>query len=265
MPPSKLPDVSTVVRVLLCAAVVCMALVMWPKPNRMGRPMHLPPQANSLSIVINLPRNKARLQRFLTAYNNSDFAGVPIRRLVAVEGSELTWSDYLTDGALKQLTAMQRSGYRLAHPDLTPGAVGCYLSHMQAWRCIADAGVPYGFVFEDDAHMNPTAYRTFRKALRNMPPDWDIILLGYLGNGEQINADVKRMNAFMCLHAYAISASAADRLWKGMLPISQQVDWELSGRIKEEGLDVFGLTPSCVFQHWQGTDIQAPLKAQKQA
>lgn len=236
---------------------VLYAVLLMSKQRSPG-PSHGTPEV--LSIVINLPRNKDRLHRFLKAYHASDFTRVPIRRLVAIDGNDVDWSEYLDNEALEQLMTMQRTGYRKAHPDLTPGAVGCYLSHLQAWRRIAESGAPYGFVFEDDAKLPRTALRTFERALLGVPSEWDIILLGYMGKGEPVTPDVKRMDGFLCLHAYAISAAAAKRLWKNMMPIRQQVDWELNVRMRDEGLDVYGLSPILVYQDWQGTDIQAPLK-----
>lgn len=211
-------------------------------------------------LVINLRKNDERLQNFIETYEDSDFSKLPLQRVDAIDGKQVDWSKFLSPPALEALMTMQKTGFRKSHPDLTPGSVGCYLSHMQAWKIIADSGKPFGVVFEDDADIPMDALQKFYIALNSAPPDWDIVLMGYAGYGHLASPVLTEMQSFLLLHAYAISADAARTLCSTMLPITQQVDWELSDRIKSRGLKVYGLNPSLVKQHWQGTDIQVPLR-----
>ena len=210
------------------------------------------------ALVINLAANTDRLARFIQSYKASEFRDIPLRRIEAVDGRRVDWSRYLTAEALEQLMTVQKSGFRAGHPDLTPGAVGCYLSHMEAWRHIADSGLQYGVVFEDDASVPPGALPALYKALRGVPRGWDVVLLGYEGKGAPVSPGLLRMTKFLRLHAYAITGRTARSLLSTMLPIKQQVDWELSDRT-EQGLAVYGMDPSAIPVAWQGTDIQIPL------
>lgn len=224
-----------------------------------------PTEGAQLALVINLDRNKARLDLFANRYDTSDLARVPLYRVRAVDGRQEDWSRSLSSEALERLMTVQKTGFRSEHPELTPGAVGCYLSHMHAWSTVINAGVPYALVFEDDAAIPEDAHRKFQTALKSAPPDWDIILLGYAGRGTLISPVLSELQGFLLLHAYAISAKAARSLCATMLPITRQIDWELSYRIHTHGLRVYGLHPSLIKQHWQGTDIQIPLKPKSRA
>lgn len=209
-------------------------------------------------VVINLENNRQRLAAFMQRYMASDLASVRVHRVDAVDGREGDWSSYLSPEALEQLMSVQKTGFRTSHPDLTPGAVGCYLSHMQAWGHVAASGKPFGLVFEDDAAIPPDVLDHFTTAAPPSP-NWDIVLLGYEGDGQAAGPGLLKMSRFLRLHAYAITAEAASRLCASALPIRQQVDWEVSAHIAK-GLRVFGLSPSRVKVAWQGTNIQTPLK-----
>lgn len=233
-----------------CVGVVALALV------ALALVLYRPPRTRPLVFVINLPKNRVRLNMFETAYRASDMAHLPLTKLHAIDGSTVDWTRYLAPEALEKLLTVRKSGTRTDHPDLTPGAVGCYLSHLEAWNHIAASHAPYGIVFEDDASPPPDTLATLHRALQKVPKTWDLVLLGWEGEGEPVGPTTMKLNKFLRLHAYAISRSAATRLCASMLPIRRQLDWELNTL----GLDVYGVYPSKVKVRWQGTDVQVPLR-----
>ena len=212
-----------------------------------------------LVLVINLADNVGRRNSFDAMYQASDFSRLAYSRMDAVDGKRINWAQHVSPEALEKLMVVQKTGLRQHHPDLTPGAVGCYLSHVKAWQHIAKSGRAYGIVFEDDAAIPATALQHFMTHKARVPADWDIILLGYEGSGDRLHADVMRMHQFLRLHAYAITARAAKTLCETIMPIRQQIDWELNHYMKQGTLQVYGLYPSLVKVAWQGTDIQTPL------
>ena len=216
--------------------------------------------AQPISVVINLSRRPDRMASFVKTYSASDFCDTELHRIEAVDGSNNTdWSRFLESEALERLVTMQRTGIRKAHPDLTPGAVGCYLSHVQAWIAIAESGAPYGFVFEDDAILDSTSLQRFHKARRTTPPEWDILLMGYQAVGTLASPGVMKVQQFMGLFGYAISADACRSLTRSVFPIRQQLDWELSQKIKDGEIDVYGVYPTNVRIQSFTTDIQTPV------
>lgn len=245
---------------LVLALVVALAALATPRRPPPAPPS--PPTGAPVSLVINLRKNAGRLKRFEDGYVRGDLAGVPLRRVDAVVGADLDDAELrrlLTPAALTRLDRMRESGVRQAHPDLTPGAVGCYLSHMRAWRQLLDAGAPYAFVFEDDASLPRRTLSRFDAACRQIPRDWDVVLLGYDAISTPLGRHACEVSSFLRLHAYAISAAGARKLLGSMLPMSRQVDWEVSGRIKLGQLRVYGVVPTTVSVNHQGTDIQSPM------
>lgn len=219
--------------------------------------------APHVAFVINLRRNADRLARFQKAYARSDMATVPLHRIEAVDGAQLSDAELralLTPDAYQRLRAMRASGVRQAHQDLTPGAVGCYMSHVEVWRRLAAGGAPYVFVFEDDASVPRSALAQFEAVRAQIPPDWDLLLLGYDGDGTPVGPHARKVSDFRRTHAYVVSANGARKLLRSMLPMSQQVDWELSNHILSKQLRVYGAVPEVVPAEWLGTDIQSPLQ-----
>jgi glycosyl transferase family 25 len=181
-------------------------------------------------------------------------------RLSGVDGNDVDWSTYLSPDALEKLMTVQRTGFRADHPDLTAGAVGCYLSHLQAWQHIASSGGQTGLVFEDDADIPSDALSKTVDLMRKVPADWDIVLLGYEGGGSFVASGVVRVPRFLRTHAYVIKTACAKRLGTEMLPIRKQLDWQLSDMIRDKKLNVYGALPKLVDVAYQGTDIQVPIK-----
>lgn len=240
---------------LLAFAAVAAACGVWGRRRRAGLPEST---GQPFALVISLAGCGDRLARFRARYAACDFSDVPLERLQAADGRALR-DDQLRalvrPDALARLDDTRRTGTRVAHRDLTPGAVGCYLSHLRAWQRVAGSDVPYAFVFEDDADLAPDALARFGRACAQAAGDWDVMLLGCDGEGVPAGPDVTRISRFLRLHAYAITPAAARRLRESALPMRQQVDWEVNA----SGLEVYAVYPSAAGVAWQGSTVQAPL------
>ncbi|MBC6437252.1 MAG: glycosyltransferase family 25 protein [Rhodobacteraceae bacterium] len=92
------------------------------------------------AFVINMAQDTARLAR---AGAELDRAGVPWVRLEAVDGRALSWEE------VAQVYDIGANRRRARHP-LTRPEIGCYLSHIKAWKAIVAGDHQGGFVFEDD-------------------------------------------------------------------------------------------------------------------
>jgi glycosyl transferase family 25 len=89
--------------------------------------------------VINLPRSTDRREHVVTQMAQ---LGVPYEFVDAVEGRAMSADER---AALVDEAAVAE------HPHwLTPGTIGCTLSHRAAYQQILDSGDPVGFVVEDD-------------------------------------------------------------------------------------------------------------------
>ncbi len=112
--------------------------------------------------LINLDRSADRLAHMQAAFAG---AGVTFRRVAAVDGAALEAAS---------LEAFRQEAPR--HTDWRPGEIGCFLSHLDAWRHIANNPDSFGAIFEDDIHVSPELGRLLASA-DWIPPDADLVRL----------------------------------------------------------------------------------------
>lgn len=213
--------------------------------------------------LINLEKNKDRLQAFVDQYKASDLAFKNFFRYNAMDGSKINIQDYVSPRAHDEITQAEDSGYRMRHYQLTRGGVGCYLSHQNVLRIIRDSDKKFGIVFEDDAIIDPKIYSKMAKVMLEIPTDWDILLLGCYCIKcikYEKHADMKR---FWFLHGYVVSKESAkrilDHLDKSL--IEQQIDTVFSDMIAKGDLKVYCLNNELAKQNSSfKTTIQLPIK-----
>ena len=99
--------------------------------------------------LVNMDRSTDRLeimQRRLSAL------GLKFERVAAVDGSKLTEAE---NGCV--ISPNWRYPYFL-----TPGEVGCFLSHRKCWQKLIDSGDSWALVLEDDSVFHPKAKEYFQ-------------------------------------------------------------------------------------------------------
>lgn len=214
--------------------------------------------------LINLKRNKERLEHFIEEYMMSDLRYKAFNRLDAVDGSKVALEDVLSDKALAEIKEIESTGYRTKHYQLTRGAIGCYLSHKKLYDKIASGNAPYGLIFEDDVIIDKNIFAKLNKTIREIPNDWDMLLLGchcITCDRFKTYMDIGR---FFLLHCYIVKKEAAQKLVDHLsqVPISQQIDSELSDMTTSGKLKVYCLKQSLCKQGngLFGTTIQKPIK-----
>lgn len=102
------------------------------------------------AIYINLDRSTER-REWMEAQARS--LGISIERFAAVDG-----------------TTLERNPF----PDISLGAVGCFLSHRAVWSTVAEGKERFVLVLEDDAHLSPEIPK-FLSDESWIPDDADII------------------------------------------------------------------------------------------
>ena len=99
--------------------------------------------------LINLDRSPDRLAE---ADAQLRAAGVAYERVPAVDGRTLGWAGLRG--------RVSRFRFFLVHGRLpTPGEVACACSHLEAYRRLLASGEGAALVFEDDAALDPDAFR----------------------------------------------------------------------------------------------------------
>ena len=115
-----------------------------------------------VSLVREMER-RARMRKELEAWRlDFDFFD-------AVDGAELAEDCYHH--------RMQEQWWRVMRGRrLSPGEIGCFLSHYALWQHLVDTGTQHAIVLEDDAVLED-GFPVIIDAILKTYPDWDIVLL----------------------------------------------------------------------------------------
>lgn len=235
--------------------------------------LQIPPKTilaqNFNSYVINMAKNTQRMAHFDAQYKKSDLAGRPYIRFEAINGKLMgdSLKQYVSPKVYMGLEMYDRTKTRIGDSHLTPGMIGCYLSHYAVYENIRDSGVPYAIIFEDDATIDPLIYKKNVKSIveedGTFPLDWDIILLGHICKKcKEATPNYTVPKYFWGLHGYMISQKGVETMLKNQEPaISMQIDHYMSELSQNGLLDIYAIHPSLVNQKNFGTDLQMPIRA----
>ena len=193
--------------------------------------------------------------------------GASFGQIIAVrQGSAARWEGYAASGLLddRPRTVVRLPGVRgrdvppeavslraraeLAHGREvhegvgTLGALGCYASHVKAWRAVVASGAPRALIFEEDAVLSRDRVAQ-AGALAGLLADYvdtagtgssivdgfDVALLGYLRlrgavDTRKTEGWLRLRGAFWGTHAYLVTARGAAKLLAQAEPIAAQVD-----------------------------------------
>ncbi len=118
--------------------------------------------------VINLDRTPERFSAFMATNRHLS----EVSRYAAVDGRQLDLAKLVARGLVADdvLTSYSRN------------ALGCTLSHVGLWAAAIESDRALT-VAEDDAIFNRHFERVADAALRELPPDWDIVLWGFNFDG----------------------------------------------------------------------------------
>jgi glycosyl transferase family 25 len=159
------------------------------------------------SVVISLLRTPERLGRFRAVNPHVD-----AEHLIA------------TDGAM-----VERPAYIPAKLPFTPGAIGCYMSHVEAWRRCA-AGDRNVTVFEDDAIVHRDFDRLADTAVATLPAHWHFCLWGANPNAAllfDLMPGVSR--AILVLDQDAVRSATPERFQSQVLRPTHYPVWRFHG------------------------------------
>ncbi len=136
------------------------------------------------------------------------------------------------------------------HRDLSPGEIGCYLSHRKIWQKMIDENIPYACILEDDVVLQDNVNIAIN--LANNLKGWDIIKLGnnrsddiyqtkLIDNEHSLISYYRVPN---CTHGYLISLAGAKKMLQ-RTKIFRPIDIDMQFH-SELNLFIAGLLPYSV-------------------
>lgn len=172
--------------------------------------------------IINDRRRWDRLHAVVVQLESLGLAGSPLN---AVMGAHLDVEALLRERKLVQPSAYGR---------MSRGEIGCFFSHLKAWRKIARQPDGVYAVLEDDVVFK----KEFKDALiRNRGfferrDQWDICTMGATpynhGQIRRLEGDVYELGSFTGAWAYFLTPTTAQCLCKHVFPITHPVDLVLT-------------------------------------
>lgn len=186
------------------------------------------------SYVINLSENTRRMEN---SARQLDAAGIAWRRIEGVWGKDLSAAE------VARVYDAARNAREGKHALVAP-EIGCYLSHIAAWRAVAEGEAPGGFIFEDDFAADATLAE--KLALLSEPQDmWDMVKLFSFDPAPRLVAQAPLgpyriaipYRVPTCLIGYGLTKVAAAHLAGRAVPFFRPVDedqkfvWETGLRV----------------------------------
>lgn len=192
---------------------------------------------NFPSYYINLQKSKFRKKRFLSGSIDKYFS--KLIRIDAIDGSQLYLNDFketMTQRCFDSITTNTR-----IHKDNdmgTIGALGCYLSHICAWKLFLATEEEFCTIFEDDIHISDKECLLINDITDF---EFDILLLNKnqaVKDEHFLNSNQSVVKSFTGTYAYILRRKGAQILLDHMYPIQYQVDAYISNSIKTYNLNV---------------------------
>jgi GR25 family glycosyltransferase involved in LPS biosynthesis/tRNA A-37 threonylcarbamoyl transferase component Bud32 len=135
------------------------------------------------------------------------------------------------------------------------GPLGCYCSHLRAMIYGYLNYEDYTIIIEDDISITNT--ENIQKYLPQIPNDWDVICLNSRGKNVKYEEPFyKFIDDFHSGHFYIIKNKCLPKIFKGMYPLTDQVDVLLSDMHKD--LNIYNI-PDTVYQKNLETNTQNNL------
>ena len=202
--------------------------------------------------LINLDRSADRLARCAPIL---DGLGLSWERVPGIEGKGLG-AERLA--ALNPHPAPHGEWFR----PLTPGEIGCFLSHLRCWQLIEERGLDCAIVLEDDFALRDGCTLARLQALAASatgPAPWDVLRLTRLRRGARTVAALG--DGLALCHGgtgpedgtgYIVSRRGAAKLTPRREHLLRPVDFELK-HVWERDLTVYSASPD---MFWQvGSDV----------
>jgi glycosyl transferase family 25 len=210
--------------------------------------------------VINLDRSAARMRQ---TRDHLEDLGVPFERVAAVDGAAMTREE------------VKRDATPFCRAMCTPSMMGCALSHIRTWKTVVRRGQECAVVMEDDAVLVPDFRARLRRAMAEVPADYDVLVLGcfFMCDREREygpgpaqarpflrTRDDRRTwgsvyvpERFAGTHCYLVSRKGCEKL----LRLIPRADYHIDVQMNHPDLDLYAVGPDLAHQRDMGQSVIA--------
>lgn len=216
---------------------------------------------------INLADSITRRKNMIRAYLHFPFT---LHFVDAVDTRNDKWIlhiNKMSDRAFYTMFWTIRNKIRPKHMDLSPGAVGCFLSHIKTWKLFKETGESFALIMEDDSSYPAITFlQDMTQILQTWPNPCHMVFLNYIINGEtrrrgQYKYLDNRKSSFFLTNAYLLSKEGVEELLELVedpeFRIDVQIDAFITQCIHSYDLKVaFWNTNICPQDGRDGTTIQ---------
>ena len=148
---------------------------------------------------------------------------------------------------------------RKYHHELTNGAIGCFLSHVNIYKEIVKNNIPYALVVEDDLLLKDSKYDFWKKLKNvNIPEDTDLFLFDAAIRDNNLKKGINKINFFYLTTFYLVTNKGATNILKNIFPIKFQVDSQLSSLSFKNKIKIYAIKDNIfsILNAPMGTQIQ---------
>jgi glycosyl transferase family 25 len=200
-------------------------------------------------IYINLDRRKDRDLNVITQLKKFNLLNMS-ERFSAIDGKKLDLDKIDKKIITKEGIEYAKKG-EILYSHLTPGAVGCALSHRAIYQKIVDENINSCLILEDDITLDDK----FLDKLLNIENEiktndniinYDLFFLGYhpasaLNSYKYYSPNIKKLFAVYGLFGYIVTNKGAKKLLD-IFPLTYQIDTEISKNTDK--IDCYGIIPT---------------------
>ena len=133
---------------------------------------------------------------------------------------------------------------RLTHADLTQGAIGCFLSHLEIYKKIVNNhdDKDYILILEDDNVFTDNFEQKIQLAIDRAPKDFDILSFShsnFKSHKVENNPYYRLAEKYYLLNCYLINKKGAEKILNNFTTVDKQIDSFLSDLAKQKLLNVY--------------------------
>ena len=197
---------------------------------------------------INLDRRPDRDQNIQQLFQQFNIQNIS-EKISAVDGSMLNLDNISQNIISEKGISDAKDKTKITGIPLTPGGIGCALSHRSAWQKIIDENLDTVLILEDDISIDKDFHSKLNTyMIQAKPLLYDVLFIGYhpasikyiLPNST--SSIFVRSSRTYGLFGYVVSKKGAKKLLN-IFPIDLQIDTTMSNAIELHNLDMYLVKP----------------------